>query len=300
MTCNRLYAAIGVFFMGFLAAFAAQASPVPLNASSASLAVKLQNATSVAPVFVGPLPAPLAPTEAALELKGSSLAPSLALSVSDLPPVAQDGEKKIILVQRLVEAGNDMAQHSLEAAVTAEKTVEGWQQKGVASWYGPGFHGRKTASGERYDMNEMTAAHRTLPIPSYAKVTNLANGKEVIVRINDRGPFHSNRVMDVSYGAAKKLGMVNSGTARVRVEQLVPGQLAQADTAQPMFVSLQKFDQVQDAQAYLQRVNALVSKEQHGKKVNMVREGDKYVVQVGPFQSHEKTEPIKKTMLTAL
>ena len=149
-------------------------------------------------------------------------------------------------------------------------------------------------------MNEMTAAHRTLPIPSYAKVTNLANGKEVIVRINDRGPFHSNRVMDVSFGAAKKLGMVNSGTARVRVEQLVPGRLAQADTAQPTFVSLQKFDQVQDAQAYLQRVNALVSKEQHGKKVSMVREGDKYVVQVGPFQSHEKTEPIKQNMLTAL
>ena len=178
--------------------------------------------------------------------------------------------------------------------------VSNFTQEGKASWYGKQFHGRKTASGERYDMNEMTAAHRTLPSPSYAKVTNLANGKEVIVRINDRGPFHSNRVMDVSFGAAKKLGMVNSGTARVRVEQLVPGQLAQAETAQPMFVSLQKFDQVQDAQAYLQRVNALVSKEQHGKKVSMVREGDKYVVQVGPVQSHEKTEPFKQTMLTAL
>ncbi len=177
--------------------------------------------------------------------------------------------------------------------------VSNFSQEGKASWYGKQFHGRKTASGERYDMNEMTAAHRTLPIPSYAKVTNLANGKEVIVRINDRGPFHSNRVMDVSFGAAKKLGMVNTGTARVRIEQLVPGQLAQAD-AQPMFVSLQKFDQVQDAQAYLQRVNALVSKDNHGKKVSMVREGGKYVVQVGPFQSQEKTEPIKQAMLTAL
>ena len=76
--------------------------------------------------------------------------------------------------------------------------VSNFTQEGKASWYGKQFHGRKTASGERYDMHEMTAAHRTLPIPSYAKVTNLANGKEVIVRINDRGPFHSNRVMDVS------------------------------------------------------------------------------------------------------
>lgn len=84
--------------------------------------------------------------------------------------------------------------------------VSNFSQEGKASWYGKQFHGRKTASGERYDMNEMTAAHRTLPIPSYAKVTNLANGKEVIVRINDRGPFHSSRVLDVSYGAAKKIG----------------------------------------------------------------------------------------------
>ena len=218
MTCNRLYAAIGVFFMGFLAAFAAQASPVPLNASSASLAVKLQNATSVAPVFVGPLPAPLAPTEAALELKGSSLAPSLALSVSDLPPVAQDGEKKIILVQRLVEAGNDMAQHSLEAAVAAEKTVEGWQQKGVASWYGPGFHGRKTASGERFNTNELTAAHLSLPFGTKLLVRNERNGKEVVVRINDRGPYIKSRIIDLSQAAARALGI--DGIGRVVIQRL--------------------------------------------------------------------------------
>lgn len=180
------------------------------------------------------------------------------------------------------------------------KKVANFTQTGKASWYGKQFHGRKTSSGERFDMNQMTAAHRTLPIPSYAKVTNLANGKEVIVRINDRGPFHSNRVMDMSFGAAKKLGMVNSGTANVRVEQLVPGQLAQAETAKPMFVNLQKFDQVQDAQAYLQRVNTMVKTQEHGKKVSMVRENGQYVVRVGPFQSHEKTEQIKQSMLTAL
>ena len=218
MTCNRLYAAIGVFFMGFLAAFAAQASPVPLNASSASLAVKLQNATSVTSVFVGPLPAPLAPTEAALELKGSSLAPSLALSVSYLPPVAQDGEKKIILVQRLVEAGNDIAQHSLEAEVAAEKTVEGWQQKGVASWYGPGFHGRKTASGERFNTNELTAAHLSLPFGTKLLVRNERNGKEVVVRVNDRGPYIKSRIIDLSQAAARALGI--DGIGRVVIQRL--------------------------------------------------------------------------------
>lgn len=102
------------------------------------------------------------------------------------------------------------------------KQVEAFSQTGQASWYGPGFHGRKTASGERFDMHAYTAAHKTLPIPSYAKVTNLSNGKSVIVRINDRGPFHGDRVIDLSKGAAKKIGF--SGVANVRVEQIIPNQ----------------------------------------------------------------------------
>lgn len=105
---------------------------------------------------------------------------------------------------------------------TPQKSVKTFSEEGKASWYGKGFHGRKTASGERYDMNAMTAAHPTLPIPSYAKVTNLKNGKEVIVRINDRGPFHSNRVMDLSQAAAKKLEFMGQGVANVKVEQIVP------------------------------------------------------------------------------
>ncbi|MDO4696525.1 MAG: septal ring lytic transglycosylase RlpA family protein [Neisseria sp.] len=103
------------------------------------------------------------------------------------------------------------------------KKVAGFNQTGKASWYGPGFHGRKTASGERFNMNALTAAHPTLPIPSYAKVTNLSNGKSVIVRINDRGPFHGSRILDVSKAAAQRLGFVAAGTANVKVEQIVPG-----------------------------------------------------------------------------
>ena len=102
------------------------------------------------------------------------------------------------------------------------KKIEQFSQTGKASWYGPGFHGKKTSSGERFDMNTLSAAHRTLPIPSYARVTNLSNGKSVIVRINDRGPFHGNRVMDVSKAAAKELGFIHTGTANVKVEQILP------------------------------------------------------------------------------
>ena len=95
-----------------------------------------------------------------------------------------------------------------------------YSQTGVASWYGKQFHGRKTAIGERYDMFAMTAAHPTMELPSYARVTNLSNGKSVIVRVNDRGPFLGGRIIDMSYAAAVKLGYHKAGTARVKVERI--------------------------------------------------------------------------------
>jgi rare lipoprotein A len=93
----------------------------------------------------------------------------------------------------------------------------------VASWYGKGFHGKSTSSGEPFDMYKMSAAHPILPIPSYAHVTNLANGRSVVVRINDRGPFHSGRAIDLSYAAAARLGYIAQGSAQVEIEQIVPG-----------------------------------------------------------------------------
>jgi len=100
--------------------------------------------------------------------------------------------------------------------------AENWSydETGMASWYGPGFHGRQTASGELYDQNATSAAHPTLPMPSIVRVTNLANGKEVIARVNDRGPFAHNRIIDLSKGAARQIGLDISGTAKVRVQLL--------------------------------------------------------------------------------
>jgi rare lipoprotein A len=98
----------------------------------------------------------------------------------------------------------------------------GYSVRGIASWYGTKFHGRRTSSGEPYDMYQMTAAHRTLPLPSYVEVTNIANGRRVVVRVNDRGPFHPDRVLDLSYAAAAKLGIVETGTAQVMVRAIVP------------------------------------------------------------------------------
>lgn len=99
----------------------------------------------------------------------------------------------------------------------------GYVAEGTASWYGSKFHGRRTSSGETYDMYALTAAHRSLPLPTYVRVTNLDNGKSLVVRVNDRGPFHGDRLIDLSYAAAVKLGFADSGTAPVRVRALSPG-----------------------------------------------------------------------------
>ncbi|MDR0701403.1 MAG: septal ring lytic transglycosylase RlpA family protein [Azoarcus sp.] len=116
--------------------------------------------------------------------------------------------------------------------------LEPYRQRGTASWYGRRFHGLPTSSGEPYDMYAMTAAHPALPIPSYARVTHLGNGRSVVVRINDRGPFLHGRIIDLSYTAALKLGYINTGSAAVEVEQLLPGSMpprkeAQAEPAPP-------------------------------------------------------------------
>ena len=99
-------------------------------------------------------------------------------------------------------------------------SAEGFTQKGVASWYGPNFHGKRTSSGETYDMHAMTAAHKTLPIPVYVKVKNVTNGKTAIVLVNDRGPFAHDRIIDLSFAAAKKLDVVGPGTAKVEIVAL--------------------------------------------------------------------------------
>jgi rare lipoprotein A len=102
------------------------------------------------------------------------------------------------------------------------KSSKGYQAIGTASWYGTQFHSLRTSSGERYNMLGMTAAHKTLPLPTYVQVTNLKNHRQVIVKVNDRGPFASNRIIDLSYVAAKKLGMLGHGTATVEVKAIDP------------------------------------------------------------------------------
>jgi len=145
-------------------------------------------------------------------------------------------------------------------------SANGYLERGVASWYGPNFHGVATSIGEPYDMYGMTAAHKTLPLPCYVRVTNLSNGRSVVVRVNDRGPFVGNRIIDLSYTAALKLDMVRNGTAFVEVRALTPEAplLASAPlTPDPgglgtpaLYVQAGAFSQEPNAQRLVERLHA--------------------------------------------
>lgn len=132
-------------------------------------------------------------------------------------------------VQPVAPAAGETSPLPDDQAQAPRVADEPWTQRGLASWYGKRFNGRRTASGERFKASGLTAAHRTLPIPSYVRVRRVASGEEVIVRINDRGPYHSARVIDLSLAAAKKLGFVALGSAEVEIELLSAKPIAQDD-----------------------------------------------------------------------
>ena len=130
---------------------------------------------------------------------------------------ASDVADAVPRTEPLARYGNQSPYEVFGKKYTVMQSNKGYHEQGVASWYGSKFHGRRTSSGEPYDMHLATAAHKSLPLPTYAVVTNLDNGRKVIVKINDRGPFKSGRLIDMSYGAALRLGMIATGTARVDV-----------------------------------------------------------------------------------
>lgn len=208
-----------------------------------------------------------------------------------------------------------------------DTSATSYRARGIASWYGRKFNGKRTASGEPYDMYGMTAAHRTLPIPSYARVTNTATGKSVIVRINDRGPFHSNRLIDLSYTAAYKLGLVGNGSGEVTVERVLPGQTPAADsltaqtTAAPA-VNVAAQDNNSNSYAatepaasgimlqlgafgVAESANRLRSKVQNtltelSQAVTVISQNGMHKVRIGPYSDRQSAELMAERIRTAL
>lgn len=192
-------------------------------------------------------------------------------------------------------------------AYTPYTKLTPYKARGVASWYGKRYHGQKTSSGEPYDMYAMTAAHTLLPLPSYARVTNLATGKSVIVRVNDRGPFHEDRLIDLSYLAAQRLGLLAPGSGLVEVEAIIPGgdtqpaaRVAQPETvpaavpvasavsAEPggIYVQLGAFSVAANADAFLRKMR--IDLVWLADSMNIYRRDGLYRVHAGPYPNREE------------
>jgi len=167
--------------------------------------------------------------------------------------------------------------------------IEHYQETGTASWYGKKFHGHRTSNGELYDMYSLSAAHKQLPLPSYVRVTNLENGKQVIVRVNDRGPFHSKRIIDLSYAAAAKLGMLEAGTARVKLE-LISDDLAAPAEPQPAYhIQLAAIGDEQRARSL-----AASLEKTYQVPVQIEPKGKIFRLQMGPIDDRLKAEQLLK------
>ena len=173
-----------------------------------------------------------------------------------------------------------------------------YRERGTASWYGKKFHGQKTSSGEVYDMYGMSAAHKTLPIPSYARVTNVANGRSVVVRINDRGPFHSDRIIDLSYAAAYRLGYVQAGSATVEVESIDPAQtpatqvaaVAPAAPGDAMYLQVGAFSSRENAEDLRSRIARELS--WLSEQVQVLASGGLWRLRVGPYSTSDAARSV--------
>lgn len=151
---------------------------------------------------------------------GGDRGPAQAMDLSGTPDAIPRYEPRS-------KYGNPPSYEVLGRTYTVMQSSKGYREQGIASWYGQKFHGRKTSSGEIYNMYAMTAAHKSLPLPTYVRVTNLDNRRSIIVKVNDRGPFHEQRLIDLSYAAASKLGIAENGTGSVEVLALEPGQASE-------------------------------------------------------------------------
>lgn len=170
------------------------------------------------------------------------------------------------------------------------KSSQGYSARGYASWYGTKFHGELTSSREPYDMYAMTAAHKTLPLPSYVRVTNLDNNKSVVVRVNDRGPFHSERIIDLSYAAAYKLDMLKKGTARVEVQALQTPTVV--DKKKNIYLQVGAFGEIQNAEQMRQRL--LDANINSGIKIAPKNNNNAlYRVHLGPFNNREEANKFR-------
>jgi len=198
----------------------------------------------------------------------------------------------------ITRAGNKNPYTVLGKTYHLLPTSKGYQAEGVASWYGTKFQGRPTANGEPYSLYGMTAAHRTLPIPAYVKVTNLANARTAIVRVNDRGPFHAERIIDLTYAAAVKLGFAEQGTAKVLIEAIDPKKyhaaVADSESNQSYLLQVGAFRSLPSATQLRAKLMLAISQPVN---IDTAEPDGYYRVQIGPLHSMALVKKLTEQLL---
>ena len=212
--------------------------------------------------------------------RGSDSAPKIKLDVKRIKDAVPRVEPKS-------RGGNFSPYTVLGKTYTVLDSSKGYKARGEASWYGTKFHGRLTSNGERYNMYAMSAAHKSLPIPTYVKVTNLENRRQIIVRVNDRGPFHPGRIIDLSYAGATKLEMLKKGTARVEIEAIDPRRWKKNQKKQVYSTRDDQLQSSNDPEPDVERSSALP-------------EFSRYYLQVAAFSSLEAAQSLQNRILDSV
>ena len=261
-------------------------------------------ACSSAPV---PEQAPASPNAGRYSIS-QDRAPTRIMDLSVIPEVIPQPLNRTM-------AGNRSPYTVLGKSYEVLTTEEGYSERGVASWYGEKFHGHDTSNGEVFDMYQASAAHKSLPIPSFLRVTNLDNNRSIVVRVNDRGPFHGDRVIDLSYAAALKLGYADRGTARVELESIVVtgasresgvsaassagNQTLRVSSSDSKYLQVGAFSELHIAQKVSSRVEEMTSLPVFIRTVNTSNNRTLHRVRVGPISDPGQIQRVSESVVAA-
>ena len=254
-------------------------------------------------------PAPTPPSSSSRYSIEQDRAPSGHLDIASIPEVVPEPFARTL-------AGNRSPYTVLGKTYHVMPTEDGYNERGIASWYGEKFHGHKTSNGEVFDMYKVSAAHKSLPIPSFLRVTNLDNNRSLVVRVNDRGPFHGDRIVDLSYAAALKLGYADRGTARVQLEAIIPDgvvvdhaaannnntlsqQTLRVASTGDKYIQVGAFADINSAREMSDKLRAMTNRPVFIRSLDSANSGVLHRVRIGPVNDTSEIRRITQSVVAA-
>ena len=254
-------------------------------------------------------PAPTPPSSSSRYSIEQDRAPSGHLDIASIPEVVPEPFARTL-------AGNRSPYTVLGKTYHVMVTEDGYNERGIASWYGEKFHGHKTSNGEVFDMYKVSAAHKSLPIPSFLRVTNLDNNRSLVVRVNDRGPFHGDRIVDLSYAAALKLGYADRGTARVQLEAIIPDgvvvdsaaannnntlsqQTLRVASTGDKYIQVGAFADINSAREMSDKLRAMTNRPVFIRSLDSTNSGVLHRVRIGPVNDTSEIRRITQSVVAA-